>query len=110
MILLQDILESRREMMRQSRIIPDHPAECVHVLWLMIFPCRLVLNLNRAFFINSLLSVKNNIDPGPWGQRLQAGAVTLEKDVVIPIANNLERNLKKAGWSVLTRRTDKMSH
>lgn len=108
--LLQDIsIEQAGNDAARVELFLDHPAECVHVLY-NDFPCRLVLNLNRAF-INSLLSAKKIIvDPGHGGKDFGGrGQVSLlEKDVVIPIANNLERNLKKAGAEVLlTRRTDK---
>lgn len=108
--LLRDIsIERAGNDTARVELFLDHPAECAYVLY-NDFPCRLVLNLNRDF-IKGLLSGKRIVvDPGHGGKNLGGrGQVSLlEKDVVIPIANNLERNLKKAGAEVLlTRRTDK---
>ncbi len=86
----------------------DHPAVFKHAVS-NDFPSRLVIDLERSF-IKVLLSGKRIVvDPGHGGKDFGGrGPVSLlEKNVVLPIAGNLERLLKKAGAEVtLTRSGD----
>ncbi|MDD4335212.1 MAG: N-acetylmuramoyl-L-alanine amidase [Desulfotomaculaceae bacterium] len=87
----------------------DHPAMFKHAVY-KEFPSRLVISLDRLFITGLLSGKKIVVDPGHGGKDFGGrGQVSLlEKDVVMPIANNLEKILKKTGAKVtLTRSGDK---
>jgi N-acetylmuramoyl-L-alanine amidase len=86
-------------------LILEQPAE-VKLATLEVFPFRLEITLDRSY-LASLFSGKTIvIDPAHGGNDTGGrGPVSLmEKDVVIPIAKNLQKILKRAGAkAVLTR-------
>ncbi len=91
------------------RLAADHPAVFKHTLY-KGFPSRLVISLDRSFITGLLSGKRIVIDPGHGGKDFGGrGPVSLlEKDVVMPIACNLEKILKRAGAEVtLTRRADR---
>lgn len=86
----------------------DHPAAFNYVVY-NEFPFRLVINLERSFISGILTGRKIVVDPGHGGKDFGGrGPVSLlEKNVVMPIAGNLEKLLKRTGAEVtLTRSGD----
>ncbi|HOV79277.1 MAG TPA: N-acetylmuramoyl-L-alanine amidase [Bacillota bacterium] len=74
------------------------------------FPFRLELLLDRSFIKDLFKGKKIVIDPGHGGKDSGAAGLVglLEKDVVLPVAVNLEKLLRKAGADVLlTRDSDR---
>lgn len=89
-------------------ILLDHPAVFSHTAY-NDFPFRLVINLDRSYVSNLLTGKRIVIDPGHGGKDFGGkGPVSLlEKNVVMPIARNLEKLLKRTGAEVtLTRSGD----
>jgi N-acetylmuramoyl-L-alanine amidase len=86
-------------------IMLDHPASYNLAVY-NDFPFRLAINLDRTYIRGLLTGKKIVIDPGHGGRDHGGkGPVSLlEKDVVLPIAKNLEKLLQKTGAQVtLTR-------
>lgn len=86
----------------------DHPAAFNYVVY-NEFPFRLAINLERSFLSGLLSGRKIVVDPGHGGKDFGGrGPVSLlEKNVVMPIARNLEKLLKRTGAEVtLTRSGD----
>jgi N-acetylmuramoyl-L-alanine amidase len=86
----------------------DHPA-AYNLAAYEDFPFRLAINLDRSYIRGLLTGKKIVIDPGHGGRDNGGkGPVSLlEKDVVVPIAKNLEKFLQKTGAQVtLTRSGD----
>lgn len=86
----------------------DHPAAYKLAVY-KDFPFRLAINLDRSYIRGLLTGKKIVIDPGHGGRDHGGkGPVSLlEKDVVVPIAKNLEKLLQKTGARVtLTRSGD----
>jgi N-acetylmuramoyl-L-alanine amidase len=86
----------------------DYPAAYSLALY-KDFPFRLAINLDRSYIRSILKGKRIVIDPGHGGRDHGGkGPVSLlEKDVVVPVARNLEKLLQKAGAEVtLTRSGD----
>ncbi|MFX4261877.1 N-acetylmuramoyl-L-alanine amidase [Pelotomaculum propionicicum] len=86
----------------------DHPAVFKHAVY-NDFPSRLVITLERSFITGLLSGKRIVVDPGHGGKDFGGrGPVSLlEKNVVLPIARNLEKLLKRTGAEVtLTRSGD----
>lgn len=89
-------------------LILDQPAE-VKMAALEIFPFRLEISLDRSYLARLFSGKTIAIDPAHGGADTGGrGPVSLmEKDVVMPIALNLQKVLKRAGAkAVLTRSGD----
>jgi len=89
-------------------MVLEHPAE-FRLSAIEGFPFRLELTLDRSFIAGLLSGKKIVIDPGHGGNDAGGkGPVSLqEKDVVLPIAKNLENILRRASADVvLTRNRD----
>lgn len=71
------------------------------------FPFRLVVNLDRSDIIGLFNGKKIVVDPGHGGRDAGGkGPVSLlEKNVVVPIAANLEKQLRRAGAQVMMTRS-----
>lgn len=84
----------------------EHPAE-FNLTSFEGFPFRLVVNLDRSFITGLFNGKKIVVDPGHGGKDLGGkGPVSLlEKNVVMPIAKNLEKYLRRAGAEVVMTRT-----
>ena len=87
-------------------IVLEHPAE-FQLTALEGFPFRLVVTFNRSFITGLFSGKKIVIDPGHGGFDIGGkGPVSLqEKDVVLPIAKNLEHILLRAGADVVLTRS-----
>ncbi|MDD4238378.1 MAG: N-acetylmuramoyl-L-alanine amidase [Desulfotomaculaceae bacterium] len=86
----------------------DQPAE-VKLATLEVFPFRLEITLDRSYLARLFSGKTVMIDPAHGGKDTGGqGAVSLmEKDVVMPIAINLQKALQRAGAkAVLTRNGD----
>ncbi len=87
----------------------EYPAVYKHAVY-KGFPSRLVIGLDRSFITGLMSGKKIVVDPGHGGKDFGGrGPVSLlEKNVVMPIAVNLENVLKRIGAKVtLTRSSDK---
>ncbi len=84
----------------------DQPAEFVLAVR-EGFPFRLEVNLNRSCLIKLFSGKKIVVDPGHGGKDTGGkGPVSLmEKDVVVPIAKNLEKLLRRVGADVIMTRS-----
>lgn len=107
--LLRDMsIEQVGPDMVRVRMSLDHPSMFKHAAY-EDFPFRLAINMDRMFISSLLAGRKIVVDPGHGGKDPGGrGPVSLlEKNVVMPIAKNLEKLLKKTGADVaLTRSGD----
>lgn len=87
-------------------IAPEHPAEFT-LAAREGFPFRLEVYLDRSSLIKLFSGKKIVVDPGHGGKDTGGkGPVSLlEKDVVVPIAKNLEKLLRRAGADVIMTRS-----
>ncbi len=87
-------------------LLLDHPAAFNHVVY-KDFPFRLAINLERSFISGLLKGKRILVDPGHGGKDFGGrGPVSLlEKNVVVPIAGNLEKLLKRTGAEVILTRS-----
>ena len=97
----------RQESAGDTRVemVLEHPAKFDLEL-LEGFPHRMVVNLDRSDIIGLFNGKKIVVDPGHGGRDFGGkGPVSLlEKDVVVPVAKNLEKLLRRTGAQVLMTR------
>ncbi|MDD4766311.1 MAG: N-acetylmuramoyl-L-alanine amidase [Desulfotomaculaceae bacterium] len=85
----------------------EHPAVFNHAVY-QDFPAKLVVSLDRSFITGLLSGKRIVVDAGHGGKDFGGrGPVSLlEKNVVMPIASNLEKILKRTGAEVTLTRSD----
>jgi len=84
----------------------DYPAAYSLALY-KDFPFRLAINLDRSYIRNLFTGKRIVIDPGHGGRDhgIKGPVSLLEKNVVLPIARNLEKLLRKTGAQVILTRS-----